>query len=77
MTARADDNGRLRAVFEARGAIAFDATADHNAGLVTLLARAWPWARIALAPEVALELARRLVVEVAALSRPPRPRRRP
>jgi hypothetical protein len=75
VTAQDADNGPLPAVLEARGAVALDAAADHDAGLVSIVARVWPWAKIALAPEIALELARRLVVEVAALSRPPRRRR--
>jgi hypothetical protein len=74
VTAQDGDNGPLPAVFEARGAIAIGTAADHDAGFVSIVARAWPWAKIALAPEIALELARRLVVEVAALSRPPRRR---
>jgi hypothetical protein len=75
VTAQDADNGPLPAVFEARGAIALEAAADHSSGLITILARAWPWAKIALAPEIAWELARQLVVEVAALSRTPRRRR--
>jgi hypothetical protein len=75
VTAQDADNGPLPAVFEAQGVIVLDAAADHDAGLVSIVARAWPWAKIVLAPEIALELARRLVVEVAALSRRPRRRR--
>jgi hypothetical protein len=75
VTARDADSGPLPAVFEAQGAIVLDAAADHSSGLITILARAWPWAKIAMAPEVALELARRLVVETADLSRPTRSRR--
>jgi hypothetical protein len=73
MTAATDDGGPLPVVLEARGMLALDAAADHNAGLVTLVARAWPWARIALAPEVALEMARQLVRAVGDLTRGPRP----
>jgi hypothetical protein len=61
--------------FATKGAIALDAAVDHDPGLVSIAAKSWPCARIIVAPEVALELARRLVAEVAALSRPPRRRR--
>jgi hypothetical protein len=71
-----DADGPLPALFSAQGAIVLDAIPDQEDGLVVLMARAWPWAKIAMAPEVALELARRMVVAVADLTPYRGPRRR-
>jgi hypothetical protein len=45
-------------MLEARGALALDVRPDHTTGLVVAVPWGWPWLRVALAPEVALEMAR-------------------
>jgi hypothetical protein len=58
----------LPVVLEAKGAIALGMLPDHTAGLVAVLLRGWPWARLVIAPEVALMIAHGLVRAVADLT---------
>jgi hypothetical protein len=58
----------LPALVEFRSAAPVVCLADHAAGLVVIAAGVWPALRLALAPEVALELSLHLVSRVKDLA---------
>jgi hypothetical protein len=59
----------LPVMVDVKSAVAVVVHADPDTGLLVIRPAAWPWCRIMVAPEVALELALHLVSRVADLSR--------
>jgi hypothetical protein len=64
----AEPGAPLPLMVDVRSAVAVVVNADHEAGRLVIRPATWPWCRIMIAPEVALELALHLVSRVADLS---------
>jgi hypothetical protein len=54
----------LPVIIECKAAVAVVVNADHDTGLLVLTPAGWPWLRIIIAPEVALDLSLHIVSRI-------------